>query len=77
MSEREKQPHSRVHLYLNHERFKALERVADRYRLDTPAEVVKRFIDLGLIVTREAEQPNYDGLYIKRDGEFIRIPFIL
>ena len=66
----------RINLTLKNERYNRLNEIAEAQGM-TPNDVVTRFIALGLRVWDEAQAQDLEGVYIKKGGEFIKLPYIL
>jgi len=67
----------RVNLYLSTDEYEELDLIAKETRYRGAGDVVRRFIHLGNQVWEEGKDAEFSGLYIKKGGQFIRLPFLL
>ena len=66
----------RINLTLNSGKYNRLNDIGEDQGM-TPTDVVKRFMSLGFRVWDEAQAEDFEGVYIKKGGEFIKLPYIL
>ena len=66
----------RINLTLDNERYNRLNEIAEDQGM-TPNDVVQRFIALGLRVWDEAQAKDFEGAFIRKGGEVIKLPYIL
>lgn len=67
----------RINLYLSGERYAKLEEIATATGFDSPADLIRAFNRIGIKIWEGAREPDCDGVYVKKNGEFVRLPFIL